>query len=139
MLHSLFVLFTIPKAYIIPATILTVLFTSLFILTGESKNIFNRFLSHRGSVYIGALSYSLYLWHWPIISISRWTVGVTSETVLPLTAAIVLVAMTSYHCIEQPLRQKEWGKTHKNGIIKGTIAIVVTGAGIIGISKNYSK
>jgi len=134
----LFILFTISKTYIIPTTISTVIFTSIFIVTGESKNLLTQFLCHKWSVYIGALSYSLYLWHWPILSIGRWTVGVSNNTVIPLTLAIILTAVISYHCIEQPLRQKKWGKTHKNGIMKGAAAIALTGVGIFGISKNYS-
>ena len=136
---ALFALFTIPKTYITTATILTVLFTSLFIVTGESKNLLTQFLSNKWSIYIGALSYSLYLWHWPILSIGRWTIGVTSNTVIPLTLVLILTSVTSYHCIEQPLREKKWGKTHKNGILKGATAIALTGAGIFGISKNYSE
>jgi peptidoglycan/LPS O-acetylase OafA/YrhL len=27
-------------------------------------------------VYIGLISYSLYLWHWGVLSISRWTIGI---------------------------------------------------------------
>lgn len=28
-------------------------------------------------VYIGLISYSLYLWHWGILSVSRWTIGIS--------------------------------------------------------------
>ena len=134
---SLFILFSIPKAYIIPSTITTVVFTGLFILAGESKNFLNKLLSHKWSTYIGTLSYSLYLWHWPILSIGRWTVGVNAQTVLPLIIIIVLASAASYHCIEQPFRHYSWGKSHITSITKGVAMIAATSAGIVGISNNH--
>src|SRR5690349_7007777 len=37
-----------------------------------------RLLSTGPFVTVGLLSYSLYLWHWPVLVLSRWTVGVES-------------------------------------------------------------
>ena len=57
------------------------------------------------SIYIGKISYSLYLWHWPVIVLLRWTVGV--EGVVEVLAAVVLtaaLAIASYRWIETPFR-----------------------------------
>ena len=37
--------------------------------------VLQRLLQSRAATYIGRLSYSLYLWHWPVIVFLRWTTG----------------------------------------------------------------
>lgn len=54
---------------------------------------------------IGLLSYSLYLWHWPVFVLMRWTVGL--QTPWQMTAAMVLVLVlswASWRWVEQPFR-----------------------------------
>ena len=50
------------------------LIASFTVRDGRSSAV-KRVLSTRPSVYIGKISYSLYLWHWPIFVMLRWTVG----------------------------------------------------------------
>jgi len=67
-----------------------------------------RLLDNRLSVYIGKLSYSLYLWHWPIAVIFRWTTGLQGPLVLAsATALTVLASALSYHFVERPIRQSK--------------------------------
>lgn len=65
-----------------------------------------RLLSSRLMVGIGLLSYSLYLWHWPVIVVMRWTTGIHTLP-LQLLALLVgtLLAVASYVLIERPLRR----------------------------------
>jgi peptidoglycan/LPS O-acetylase OafA/YrhL len=60
---------------------------------------------------IGTISYSLYLWHWPVWVMFRIYInnGVPSirESVV-LFAASVALAMASYLFVEQPLRRRRW-------------------------------
>jgi peptidoglycan/LPS O-acetylase OafA/YrhL len=54
---------------------------------------------------IGLLSYSLYLWHWPVFVLMRWTMGL--ETPLQMGLAMVLVGVLSWlswRWVEQPFR-----------------------------------
>jgi peptidoglycan/LPS O-acetylase OafA/YrhL len=62
-----------------------------------------RLLSTRPAVWVGDLSYSLYLWHWPLIVFAslQWP-----GTTAPLLAAVasILPAWLSYRYVETPLR-----------------------------------
>ncbi len=60
--------------------------------------------------YIGRISYGLYLWHWPLLSILwDWHFERDSLGTAMLAGAITLsAAATSFHFVEQPiLRLKE--------------------------------
>lgn len=79
---------------------------TVFILISPS-GIVNRILSKRFLVFIGEISYSIYLWHWPIMAIIRYrnesynlnTIEMVIVTFLTLTLSIV-----SYYLVERPLR-----------------------------------
>jgi peptidoglycan/LPS O-acetylase OafA/YrhL len=57
---------------------------------------------------LGAISYSLYLCHWPILFFARYVLGpeaMTPAVYAFLVATMVLVAIFMYRCIEQPFRK----------------------------------
>lgn len=76
-------------------------------------------------VYIGTISYSIYLWHWPVFSLFRWTVGL--DRVPERIAAIVVVtalAMLSYHFIEKFFQKRGRGSFNRFGVIASGLAAV---------------
>jgi peptidoglycan/LPS O-acetylase OafA/YrhL len=87
---------------------------ALFVIAGAvsattSKSLIGHVLTNRSIVYIGKMSYSLYLWHWPVFVLFRWTVGL--ERLLPIVAAIALTALTSflsYQVVEKPVRRSRF-------------------------------
>ncbi len=56
--------------------------------------------------YVGRISYSLYLWHWPVYVLMRWTRGLDSA-VAQIIAILITFALAalSYRFIEQPFRR----------------------------------
>lgn len=79
------------------------------LVIAAQNSLVNRLLSHNILVWIGALSYSLYLWHWPILAMLRYFGG---DYVLPTPTLILFAALTttlatlSYYVIERPFRNK---------------------------------
>lgn len=78
----------------------------LIILAGQ-QSVVSRVLALKPIVYIGMISYCLYLWHWPIIVYARmffnFEPGVRELTILGLTFAL---AIASRYLIEIPFRYK---------------------------------
>ncbi|EDY85651.1 lipopolysaccharide modification acyltransferase [gamma proteobacterium HTCC5015] len=66
-------------------------------------------ISGRIAVWLGALSYSLYLWHWPVLALIRYFTGRQelnpSETVLFVVATLVSSCL-SYYLVEQHFQRK---------------------------------
>lgn len=64
------------------------------------------FLQWRPVLYTGLISYSLYLWHWPLIVLVRYTVDIapTSLYVISMLMVSLVLASLSYHFIERPIR-----------------------------------
>ena len=88
------------------------------LLAAPDSNPVVRLLSSKPMRYIGFLSYSLYLWHWPVIVLMRWTTGIDAFW-QKLVALLVAGAMAvfSYHCIETPLRRGRWIAHRKPALV----------------------
>lgn len=89
--------------------LIPVLGTCLVIIAANATSLVGRFLSHKFLVYIGLLSYSLYLWHQPILAFIRLkTIGEPSTLVLfAAILATFIAAYISYIFIEKPLKNKQ--------------------------------
>ncbi|MEB3322670.1 MAG: acyltransferase family protein [Synechococcaceae cyanobacterium] len=98
----------LPQAWQAGATIAVVVLTVLLLLCLERGGWLNHWLSLPPLVKVGVLSYSLYLWHWSVLAISRWTIGIHGWTVPLQLGLIVLLAWLSYRWVEQPLRRASW-------------------------------
>jgi len=85
--------------------ILPVAGTSLLVAAG-SRAWFNRtVLAHPAMVSVGLISYPLYLWHWPAISIPE-IVGAGSPLVKAVGVAVSFVlAWATYRLVERPIRR----------------------------------
>lgn len=73
-----------------------------------------RLLAKAPFVWIGKLSYSLYLWHWPLMTIGSAVFLLTGHTSrtgkLVGFVAAVAVSVAAYGLIEQPLRRRGPGR-----------------------------
>jgi peptidoglycan/LPS O-acetylase OafA/YrhL len=75
-------------------------------MTADEHGVIRRLLASRPMVFIGLLSYSWYLWHWPLLSLYRnYNLGahdvVADGVVISLALAL---AWLTFVCIERPIR-----------------------------------
>lgn len=83
-----------------------VLGAALFILGNEGqRTLSGKLLSVRPAVFIGLISYSLYLWHWPLMVYARFINRyLTMPWQLALLAASFLLGWLSWKFVETPFR-----------------------------------
>ncbi len=109
-----------------------VLGTALIIAAGPDA-LPNRLLRMRGVVWVGRISYPLYLWHWPILCFARigWPAdGASVAARLALVAGSVVLAWLTYRFIEMPVRYSSRHQTAKMAslIVSMTVLLVLGGA-----------
>jgi peptidoglycan/LPS O-acetylase OafA/YrhL len=104
----------IHKMYSFPGlwAILPTIGAACLIYAGNDAWLNRQVLSHRLLVWIGLISYPLYLWHWPLLSFARIIEsGTPSITVrIFLIAASVALAWLTFQFLERPLRSKPRSK-----------------------------
>ena len=83
-------------------------------------------------VWIGKRSYSLYLWHWPVYVLLRWTTGLnTSIEYIAALAITLLLAIFSYRYIEQPFRHNTWMEKRSPWMVVLIFLILTTGCSLV--------
>ena len=85
--------------------IFPVLGSTLIIFGGHDRNadsLAKRLLSFPAICYIGRISYSLYLWHWPLIVFAR---DLNLYNPWLIFTASMITAIGSYHWVESPTRR----------------------------------
>ncbi len=82
---------------------------------GKPYTLIGRTLSLRPIVFIGTISYSLYLWHWPFLAYARYLALLPlSYTDRAIALALGFVfAILSWRFIETPFRTRQLGTSRK--------------------------
>ena len=80
--------------------------TLLLIGFGEKSKLSKVLLSNRQLVWVGLISYPLYLWHWPLLSFAHILAGESPAypTKLTMVSLSFVLAYITYRFIEQPFR-----------------------------------
>lgn len=90
--------------------ILPCIFTALVIYTTSQNNIIKLCLSNKAIVFIGKISYSLYLYHWIFIALAYYITGekqINNQSIAIVTVLTIIFSVLSYYLIEQPIRKSK--------------------------------
>jgi len=103
-----------------------------------------RLLSWRPLVFVGLISYSLYLWHWPLLVFARsvgWRArGLPEIPAAVLLAGIAVIAWLSYRFIERPFRRHGSQAGHRRSAyaaaLAGLLVFFAVGKAAVQIGRN---
>ena len=79
-----------------------------FLILWNKEGVVNKLLSNKVFVYIGELSYSIYLWHWGFLALMRYN---TMSYTLTMTQYLIVIVLTiicsvlSYYLVENTFRR----------------------------------
>ena len=101
------------------ASILAVAGACLFIAARPGSSAPTRVASHPAIVTLGKASYSLYLWHWPCIVMTREIAGLLERPLLAWLSIPIMVAGTwiSYSWIEK------WGRSLRSPYVFAVLTV----------------
>ena len=97
-----------------------------------SRTFSGRALASRPIVFVGLISYSLYLWHWPLLAFSRaaFPGPLSLNYRLVMLGLSFVLAVLSWRWVETPFRQRRLFRSRKS-----VYAFAVTGlAGIVALT-----
>lgn len=107
-------------------------FATALLLAYCAESPTGRILSLPPLVAIGTISYSLYLWHWPLMAIYRSGRGyeLTPAEIAGLILASLLLAILSYLVVERPFLRRYRNARPGRAVATGLLAsaLVATGA-----------
>jgi peptidoglycan/LPS O-acetylase OafA/YrhL len=113
--------------------------TALLLVSGvDGKTFCTKLLSIRPLVFVGLISYSVYLWHWPLITLARMggIQGVTDKGLIQkasILAVSLLCGWLSWRFVELPFRttgSKRIPRQHLFASVAG-VAVVILAIGAI--------
>ncbi len=108
---------------------------------GQAPTWITRALCWRGFVAIGLISYSLYLWHWPVLAFAHaaFAGALPLWSWLPLLALIFMASLLSWRFVERPIRRWKGAVTTKlklavvGGSLAGLLALAGLGGSLIAL------
>jgi peptidoglycan/LPS O-acetylase OafA/YrhL len=118
------------------AALLPTLGAAALIVAGGGRGPIGWLLTRRPTRFIGRISYSLYLWHWPILVLPALATGQTLPLALSLAlgGVSVVVAAASWRLIEEPFRRgRLWARRPRLVLataLSTAIAVAVFAVGV---------
>ena len=123
-------LFSSPTEFPFPGAVVPVVGTALAIAGAAAlegaRSWIGMLVSNRAMIYVGRISYSFYLWHWPVIVLFRWTVGLGEPVrVVAALALSFALSVASYHFVESPVRRyaHRWRARNAAVLATGVLAV----------------
>jgi peptidoglycan/LPS O-acetylase OafA/YrhL len=106
-LLAICLVFFVPQSLGWLTTPVMIILTTLVIGSLRPSTTAYALLTDQRVLLIGLISYSLYLWHWGVLCLSRWTIGIQWWTIPLQVALMFALGMLSYKYIESPIRRSK--------------------------------
>lgn len=104
-------------------------------MSGRATRGFAVVLNTKPMRWIGDLSYSLYLWHWPLLVFAAYLADgeLRIRYGLLIVALAIIPSWLSYRYIEEPFRHWEWLKVKSGRALRAGASLMAT-TSIIGLA-----
>jgi peptidoglycan/LPS O-acetylase OafA/YrhL len=113
------------------------------IILGSPQGLVSKLLSFQPIVFLGRISYSLYLWHWPILVLARqW--NIVPLGAIQTVACISLsfgISVLSWKYVEQPFRSRQFLASRRRvfSLSAATLAIFFSAGSYIHFSNGVAQ
>lgn len=99
-----------------------------------------RILSNKVPVFIGLLSYSIYLWHQPLMAMARiHSAGLDDEGLMYVMVAVTMVlAYLTWRYVETPFRNRDRYPARRLVSAAGVCSVTLIGVGLAGAYSDYA-
>jgi peptidoglycan/LPS O-acetylase OafA/YrhL len=103
---------------------------ALLIAAGPHSLVSRRFLATSPLVLVGRLSYSLYLWHWPLFVFARviWGQELPRAAIAGVIATAFAAAWATYRLVEAPVRRGALGRGAFPALLVGLAGFTALGS-----------
>ena len=101
----------------------------LIIAAGPQAWVNRRLFANRGMVFVGLISYPLYLWHWPILSFLRILEARVPSVPIRIGALVLTFVLSwlTYHYVERTLRFGTAARVKAVGLLVAGILLGLAG------------
>ena len=125
LLSLIAVIFIIPQVYF-PITTPAIAILTMLVITlinGDSKAFL--LLTKRPILHVGKISYSAYLWHYPLLTILHWLIFDSFLFLIIYTISLILFSEFSYIFIEQKFKNLLILKNKWASILFGVFLVLI--------------
>lgn len=98
-------------------------------------------LRSRPMVFFGLISYSLYLWHWPLLALDKSVRAGPSPLATRLLLCITAVGLAwiSHRYVERPFRRSDPATSNPRVVIAGLMASIALALGLISVTGHFDR
>lgn len=120
-------------------SVIPVLGVALIIAFASRHELVGKILGSKPLVIIGLISFSAYLWHFPIYSFAKIeNSDLSNYDKVALLVLILILSLVSFHFVEKPTRRKLSTKNLFLALGISSLTLILS-ASFIGFSKDYEK
>jgi peptidoglycan/LPS O-acetylase OafA/YrhL len=117
------------------SAVVPVLGTALIIYSSMAeRSLVGKVLGVTPLVFIGQISYSLYLWHWPLVIFAKYYIirPLTGLELFLLLVVIFAISILSWRFVETPFRSRRFLTTSQVFALGlGTMTVIIAAAGVV--------